>query len=95
MPVPPCAHRCEVVQLLVLREARRGQSEAAVRIALGLSREYVAPVPPRLTPAPLARLPLPVAPTGAAGTPVTSPRATSTDVHTPPLAAAECCDATQ
>lgn len=46
MAVPLCAHRCEVVQMLVLREARRGVPERVVRLGLGLTPEYVPPIPP-------------------------------------------------
>lgn len=53
MAVPECAHRCTVVQTLVLREARRGPAEAAVRLGIGLTPEYVPPIPPRTTSRPL------------------------------------------
>lgn len=45
--VPPCAHRCDVVQRFVLREVRRGEPEPVVRLREGLTREYVPPTPPR------------------------------------------------
>jgi len=46
--VPACAHRCETVQARVLQIVRlTGQDPAVVRLAGGMTREYVPPVPPR------------------------------------------------
>lgn len=40
-----CAHRCAVVEGLVLQVARlTGQDESTVRVRAGLTREYVPPV---------------------------------------------------
>lgn len=42
-----CAHRCPVVQLLVLQVARAtGRTTEATRVSIGLTREYVPPVAP-------------------------------------------------
>lgn len=47
--VDPCAHRCDVVQGLVLQVSRlTGQDQATVRVGVGLARDYVP-----LTPAPV------------------------------------------
>lgn len=44
--LPPCAHGCAWVADLVVRLAQAtGRSERAERVALGLSPEYVPPVP--------------------------------------------------
>lgn len=48
MSVPLCADRCTLVADLVAQIARRsGGPERAVRVGLGLSPEYVPPIPPR------------------------------------------------
>ena len=43
---PPCADRCTLVADLVVRLAQaHGRSERAERVGLGLSPEFVPPVP--------------------------------------------------
>ena len=48
MSAPLCAHGCELVDVLVGSQARdRGLSVETVRVGLGLTSEYVPPIPPR------------------------------------------------
>lgn len=46
--VPPCADRCSLVADMAVQIARAtGVSERVVRVSLGLTPEYVPPIPPR------------------------------------------------
>ena len=47
MPVPPCAHRCDVLQQQIEARARgAGQQPVVLRLSIGLTPQYVPPIAP-------------------------------------------------